>query len=232
MRSLLAVPGIENLSDAGRRAVITVADAIKTDPDYLATVMSFESAQTFSPAKKNAAGSGATGLIQFMPATAQQYGYTTAQLALQSQEEQILGPVWKYFQGWTGRLKTLDDVYLAVFFPSAIGKPDDYIVGDQNGTDFQQKVYEQNRGFDTQGSGVIRRSDITRAIRSVYNSSLARPRVAVPDAPLLWRPFFNIALFGAFAFTTYALIQWGRDRTLKTPTRLFDDTLSEVKGLV
>lgn len=226
MRSLLAVPGIENLSDAGRKAVLTIADSLGTDPDYLVTVMSFESARTFSPAKKNAAGSGATGLIQFMvnPGSwAAGKGYTGESLSQMSQEEQILGPVYQYFEGWRGHLNSLDDVYLAVFFPSAIGKNDDYIVGDRDGTEFQQKVYEQNRGFDSSNSGVIRRSDIVRTIRGVYNSAQANGRVNVPDAPGLWRPFFNIALFAGFAFTTYALVQWGRDRTIKTPTKLFED---------
>jgi hypothetical protein len=222
MRSLLGVPGIENLSAAGRRAVLRIADAIETDPDYLVTVMSFETGHSFSTSQKNAAGSGATGLIQFMPSTAGSLGYTTAQLAAQSQEEQILGPVWQYFHGWTGKLKSLDDVYLVVFYPAAIGKSDDWVVASEG-----SKVYEQNRGFDTSGSGVIRRSDITGTIRSVYNAARNRPRVDVPDAPILWRPIFNIALFGAFAFSAYAIAQWGRDRTIKTPAKLLSEAFSK-----
>ena len=36
----------------------------------LMAVMSFETGGTFNPNIRNAAGSGATGLIQFMPSTA------------------------------------------------------------------------------------------------------------------------------------------------------------------
>ena len=36
----------------------------------LMAVMSFETGGTFNPGIRNAAGSGATGLIQFMPSTA------------------------------------------------------------------------------------------------------------------------------------------------------------------
>lgn len=36
--------------------------------------MAFESGETFSPSIKNAAGSGAVGLIQFMPSTAKALG--------------------------------------------------------------------------------------------------------------------------------------------------------------
>jgi len=175
MASLLKVRGIENLSDAGKRAVIDVANSLGINPDWLVTVMSFESAGSFDPGKKNAAGSGATGLIQFMPTTAGLLGTSTAQLAQMSQEEQIRGPVYQYFKNH-GRLGSLEDTYLAVFYPSAIGKPDDYVVGEQG-----SKVYEQNKGFDTRGTGQITKHMITSTIRNVYNAA-SGARVEVPGA--------------------------------------------------
>jgi len=175
MASLLKVRGIENLSDSGKRAVIDVANSLGINPDWLVTVMSFESSGSFDPGKKNAAGSGATGLIQFMPTTAGLLGTSTAQLAQMSQEEQIRGPVYQYLKNH-GRLGSLEDTYLAVFYPSAIGKPDDYVVGTGG-----SKVYEQNKGFDTQGTGQITKRMITSTIRNVFNAA-GGARVEVPGA--------------------------------------------------
>jgi hypothetical protein len=207
--TLLAVRGIENLSPAGRRAVIDIARSLGVNPDFLVTVMSFESAGTFDPAKKNAAGSGAVGLIQFMPQTAFNLGTTSAQLAKMSQDEQIRGPVYHYFQPYHGRLHTLDDTYLAVFFPAAIGQSDDYVVGQRDGgSGFQQAVYKQNQGFDWAGSGFVRKSDIVKTIRSVYNAALGKPRVEVPGSAT----FRTLALFGLFGIAAWGIIKWGSDK--------------------
>lgn len=171
--TLLAVKGIENLGPGGRRATIDVARSLGIDPDWLVSIMSFESDKTFSPKKKNSAGSGATGLIQIMPATAGKLGYTISQLENMSQEEQIRGPVFKYLYPYKGRMKTLGDAYIAVFFPSAIGQPDDYKM--------PAWVYPQNRGLDSNNDGTISKGEIVSIIRGVYNSALSKPRVEVPD---------------------------------------------------
>lgn len=47
--------------------------------NWLMACMAFETGETFSPTIKNGAGSGATGLIQFMPKTAIGLGTTTAE---------------------------------------------------------------------------------------------------------------------------------------------------------
>ena len=47
----------------------------------LYAVMSFETGGTFDPGISNAAGSGATGLIQFMPSTARGLRYQHRSLA-------------------------------------------------------------------------------------------------------------------------------------------------------
>ena len=70
MPNLVNVLGIENTSEAFRRKVLEIADRLLIDPNFLMAIMSFESGATFDPNIKNAAGSGATGLIQFMPSTA------------------------------------------------------------------------------------------------------------------------------------------------------------------
>ena len=114
--ALLPVPGIEKVSDAFKQKVIQIASDLKVNPNFLMAVMSFESGETFSPSIKNAAGSGAVGLIQFMPATAKQLGTTTAALAAMTAEDQ-LDFVAKYFRQFKKPLLTIEDVYMAVLLP-------------------------------------------------------------------------------------------------------------------
>ena len=59
--------------------VSELAKKYNVPEDYLYAVMSFETGGTFDPAQKNMAGSGATGLIQFMPDTAKGLGTSTTE---------------------------------------------------------------------------------------------------------------------------------------------------------
>lgn len=60
----------KKVSPAFKSKVVAMAKMLNTDPNWLMAVMAFESGESFRPDIRNAAGSGATGLIQFMPATA------------------------------------------------------------------------------------------------------------------------------------------------------------------
>jgi hypothetical protein len=129
------------VSKVFRDRVWWIAETLELNPDDLMSCMAFESGRTFSPKIRNAAGSGATGLIQFMPATARSLGTTTDALARMTAEDQ-LNFVYKYFRPWKGRLKSLSDVYMAILWPKAVGKPDDYAL-------FTGGIaYRQNAGLD------------------------------------------------------------------------------------
>lgn len=120
--------------------------------DWLMACMAFESGETFSSSVKNAAGSGATGLIQFMPQTAAVLGTTTQELAAMTPLSQ-LNYVRKYFMPYKGKLKSLDDVYMAILWPVAVGKQDEYaLFTSQLG---RSKAYLQNAGLDTNKDGVV-----------------------------------------------------------------------------
>ena len=79
------------------------------------------------PKARNPNG-GATGLIQFMPATARGLGTTTEALSRMSATEQ-LAYVEKYYAPFKGRINSGTDLYLATFWPAAVGKPDSYNIG-------------------------------------------------------------------------------------------------------
>ena len=58
------------VSAAFRNKVRAIASELGTDPNFLMAAMAFETGRSFSPSQRNQAGSGAVGLIQFMPRTA------------------------------------------------------------------------------------------------------------------------------------------------------------------
>jgi hypothetical protein len=68
------------VSQTFRDRVWWIADTLRNDPDDIMSCIAFESGQTFSASVRNMAGSGAVGLIQFMPSTAQRLGTSSAAL--------------------------------------------------------------------------------------------------------------------------------------------------------
>jgi hypothetical protein len=126
----------------------------------LLACMSFETGRTFDPAKRN--GIGATGLIQFIRPVAVELGTTTDYLATLTRTQQM---VWveKYFKrGPIRRISSpnLEDLYMAILWPVAVGKPNDYVIF-RAGT----KAYSQNAGLDIGKKGYITKEDSATKVR-------------------------------------------------------------------
>ena len=119
--------------------------------EWLCNLINFESGGTFNPAIKNS--TGATGLIQFLKSTAESLGTTTTALAALSFKGQLEW-VDKYLASnksvWKNRGLLTDgkvndkfqqpDLFMTIFYPEAIGKPD-YI--------FSADVSKNNGGIKT-----------------------------------------------------------------------------------
>lgn len=172
MATLLAVPGLEKTSRAFRRKLLDVAARLRLNPDYMVAVMSFESAGSFSPSKRNPF-SNATGLIQFMPSTARSLGTTIDQLARMSAEDQ-LDYVERYYQPHAGRLRNVEDHYLAVFMPALIGRSPGSNVACAG-----SPVYDQNYGFDRNRSGCFTVADVAVPVTSIVRQAEKRQRLPV-----------------------------------------------------
>ena len=140
--------------------------------DNLMSCMAFESAETFSPKIKNAAGSGAVGLIQFMPPTAVGLGTTTAALAAMSAIDQ-LRYVQKYFQPYYPRIHTLADMYMAILMPKYIGKPGNEILF-RDGT----TAYRQNSGLDRNNDGKITKDEASAKVLQKLEKGLRPENMA------------------------------------------------------
>ncbi len=122
--------------------VNNICTELRIEANWLMFVMWFES--KLNPHAVNPI-SGATGLIQFMPSTARSLGTSVEDLKRMSNVEQ-LDFVYKYLKRYKGRMKSWIDVYLAVFYPAAIGKPDFVITSDIVAK--QNKIFDINKDLD------------------------------------------------------------------------------------
>lgn len=122
--------------------VTDICNQLNIKPDWLMFVMWFES--KLNPQAVNPI-SGSTGLIQFMPSTARGLGTTTEVLKHMSNVQQ-LDYVLAYLRPYKGRMKRWIDVYLAVFYPKAMGNPDFVITSDIVAK--QNKIFDLNKDLD------------------------------------------------------------------------------------
>ena len=143
------------ISPTFKARVLWIADSLGCDPSDLMACMAWESGETFSPGIKNAAGSGATGLIQFMPATAKALGTSVASLAALSAEDQ-LRYVYEYFKLYAGKLHNLGDVYMTILWPKAVGQPDSFVLFDRAKT---PTTFRQNAGLDVNHDNLVTRAE-------------------------------------------------------------------------
>ena len=125
--------------------------------------------ETFSPSIRNKY-SGATGLIQFIPSTAAKLGTSTDALAKMSAEQQ-LEYVAKYFRPHRGRLKTIEDVYMAVLWPLAIGKPNASALFSA-----PSQAYEWNKLLDADRDGRVTKAEAAAPVRDRLNKGLEAGR--------------------------------------------------------
>ncbi|SOE17596.1 transglycosylase-like protein with SLT domain [Hoeflea halophila] len=136
-----------------KRKVVAIAARLDMNPNHLMAIMAFETGRSFDPAVTNQTGSGATGLIQFMPATAIALGTTTTELARMDAIAQ-LDYVEKYLAPYSGRMKDLPSAYMAVLFPRAVDKAADYVLFRKG-----SKAYKLNRGLDIDGNGLVTKAE-------------------------------------------------------------------------
>jgi hypothetical protein len=122
--------------------VNNISGELGIDPNWLMFVMWFES--KLNPQAVNPISS-AVGLIQFMPSTARSLGTTTDVLKHMNNVQQ-LDYVLAYLRPYKGRMRSWVDVYLAVFYPKAMGKPDFVITSDIVAR--QNRVFDLNRDLD------------------------------------------------------------------------------------
>lgn len=141
-------PGFKN-------KVKAVAKAIGAAEMDLVKIMFVESAGTLNPAVRN--NIGCVGLIQFCPdegggstKTIGRKKYQLSQLQTMNRIQQM-DVVQEYFNalGYNGsKPLSLTDMYLSTFYPAAVGKPSNFIIGsERKNKEYQFLVAQQNPGI-------------------------------------------------------------------------------------
>jgi hypothetical protein len=187
LEKLPAFAGRPGAAQAFRDRIFWIADDLQmpegSGASDLMSCIAWESAETFSADITNAAGSGATGLIQFMPTTALPYFFSaeaikkmtaaqraangriaTGRLAAMTPEDQ-LNYVYRYFRPWKGKLRNLGDLYMAILWPLGVGKPDSFVLWEKGS---RPTTYRQNAGLDVNKDAKITRGEaVSKVLQKV-----------------------------------------------------------------
>lgn len=154
-----SVIGAQNTTPEFRQKVSDIAGRLGMDPKHLMAVMSFETGGRFTSDVRNPV-SGATGLIQFMPSTARGLGTSTSELARMSPMRQ-LDYVERYLTPYKGKMNTVEDAYMAVLWPAAVGRGPDH-----NLFSSPSIQYRQNAGLDSNGNGHVTAREAAAKVRA------------------------------------------------------------------
>jgi len=156
----------KNVSAAFKAKVIAISSGLGCDPNYLMAAMAFETGASFSPSIRNPR-SGATGLIQFLRSTAIGLGTTVEDLARMTAVDQ-LDYVQKYLNPFRGRMRSLSDVYMAILFPAAVGKPDSFVLFAAPST-----AYQQNAGLDVNHDDQVTKGEAASKVQGRLDEGLS-----------------------------------------------------------
>lgn len=142
-----------------------VAARLETSPEWLLNVIASESA--FIPSVRNPLPhQTASGLLQIIEETATGLGTTTSAIRRMNAVEQVR-LIEKYFMPFRGKLKSLGDVYLAVFRGFIIEGGPETVVAPLNSSRKERRAYYLNRGLDVNGNGRITKGELALTAFSV-----------------------------------------------------------------
>jgi len=155
-----------------KKRVIEICNELGIVPDYLMACIAFETGETFRPDIKNKT-SGAIGLIQFTGPAVEMLGTTKKELEKMSATEQ-LEYVRKYFLRYKGKIKSLEDIYMVILCPAAVGKGPAGTVYKKDDLKHPE-YYDQNKGLDkSPQDGVIAVSECSVVLNAKYKKGLSK----------------------------------------------------------
>ncbi len=209
------VRGNRHVTQEFLNGVEQMAQRLGTRPEYILSVMSFETGGTFDPAQRN--GIGATGLIQFLPGTADALGTSTAELARMSSVEQ-LRYVENYFNQphFRGRLGTLEGLYTAVLSGSARAGSDDVLF--RRGTD----AYRLNP-LDWNNDGQITAGEAVTPVAARMFGGVRAVQQRLLDAGFVPEDQQRNFADGVWGRNTAAAVRRFQEANNLPPTGLLDD---------
>jgi hypothetical protein len=150
--------------------VIEISNKLNIPPKWLMGVMNSESGLNHKAINNNG---GATGLIQFMPNTIQHVLKTTQQHLLNMSNVEQLEYVYMFYkQAGVGRFKRMTDLYLFTFYPVALGKADDFVLGSESSEKMITLVKNANAVFDIDKDQKITIGEFRSFIIKKYSKSI------------------------------------------------------------
>jgi hypothetical protein len=154
----------------------TIAKQLSVEPNWLMAVFYVETAaashsNTIDHRRVNSIG--CCGLIQFCPRGGMlTIGKTLSELQNMTNVQQ-LDCVYDFLKPYKGRMKSYSDVHLAVFYPSKLGKPDNYI--------FPENVRAQNPFFFRNTPGTL--GDFRSKCDRIFANEMQRQGLDGSDTP-------------------------------------------------
>lgn len=191
---LPALPRIDRLGTEGAAALEHAAVLLQVPPAELAAAVSIESG--FNTRARNP-DTGATGLIQWTPATAAGLGTTTDEIADLSAVEQA-ALIVATLQRLTGRMVRSGDVYVAIVQPAHLDKPDSFVWARKG-----ESRYDRNAGLDVDHDDALTVGDL--------RARVAR-ELAKAGAPSTPRPSSSSSFGEGFALLALLLFALWRAR--------------------
>jgi hypothetical protein len=138
----------------------SLAKKLDVKKSWLYDVIQIESG--WNPSAVNAR-SGASGLFQFMPSTAKVLGTSVEQIRKDSVSRQ-LDLAYKMLSPYRGRIHSVYDLYLAVFYPAAIGKSNRFVIGSEKSLGYANLVSVQNPAI-SKGRNYLTVGDVKKFVR-------------------------------------------------------------------
>jgi len=208
---LLPVGRLPEMGPEFQSKLIQICQELGIDPNYMAAAMMSESG--LNPTAKNPVGSGAFGLIQWIPSEAKKVG-TTGPALLQMSAVEQLDYVKKSFDllvanGVVGRIgksgDPLSDTYMCIAAPEYVGQNPNTVVftapaaggPNQNQTpplypdgcskSKPQGNFCQNRSV-ARGKNTISINDIVKKARDYYEKALGGTPIQVGSSEALVQP--------------------------------------------
>lgn len=178
-RELYKIDVVTTNREAFGNKVIEVAGRLNLNPNWLMGLMYFETARTMSHTITN--GLGCVGLIQFCSPARTDLKVTANQLRAMTNVQQM-EYVYKYFnlpfqKSLLSKVRHVTDLYLIIFYPISVGKPNDYVIGSHNGA--YRTIYNNNPAFQD-GTGKIKVQNVIDKI----NSFLTGMPTGTPTPPV------------------------------------------------
>jgi hypothetical protein len=163
-----------------KRRVIEICKELVMNADYLMTCMAFETGESFKADQANMNGGSAIGLIQFTPTAIdslnEKYAFKpalTRQRLLEMTEVDQLHYVKLYFLPYKGKLNSMEDTYMVILAPVAVGRGPDGVVFKEDSVKHPE-YYRANKGLDrSPRDGIITLKECSVVLNAKYKKGLS-----------------------------------------------------------